>query len=577
MLLSTKWTEENLSEYRLQGDIEVDELVAKVLPKAGSEAIGTFGYNEMLLLSDQLINTPELALIKGSKLSEHLKTIPDDLVQYFEPMEAPDWVDQTKLQAGSKLWKQNTLMSLGVLYSSSLPACYLMKNGISALYKSEKLRDKQYVFQRIYETGIMLATTMDPGGISILEDAEYDDDKLLLAALKNLDAESGWSQKGPCCKKTKDKGESQLDPQDVHDEVERLRDKSKRYLWGKGYINAKKVRFLHAAMRYMLIQENQCCPFNGKPNSFTDALSQDERPWDFAKFGHPINQEDLAYTLLTFGMLIPRGLKRWGIPVSKQEQEGFLHLWKVIGHTMGIRSELLTDNWEEAEQLYALIQKRQAGHSKAGVVLTESLMGFLNDYLPRFPGFSERLSTALIVNQLGMEQASKIISEKNMKTTFTFWRRPIYKIVGQSFKVFLHLRGIYYRRYKHLGWITANRIHEAAEQLIQSWRSAYLRKPFFVPVNTTQWIRKPGVDQKFISKLRSWRRRLLNTIVLSLGLLSVSVFSLSVAFPLWLFDGESAVTTCLSIALVSWISFFVLMNNWLPVIFSKRPLIGPEK
>ena len=156
------------------------------------------------------------------------------------------------------------------------------------------------------------------------------------------------------------------------------------------------------------------------PNSFTDALSQDESPWNFAKFGHPINQEDLAYTLLTFGLLIPRGLKHWGVPVSNQEQEGFLHLWKVIGHTMGIRPELLTDNWEEAELLYALILKRQAGHSEAGVILTESLMSFLNDYLPNFPGFSERLSTALIVNQLGMEQASKIISEKNMKTTFTF-------------------------------------------------------------------------------------------------------------------------------------------------------------
>ena len=61
-------------------------------------------------------------------------------------------------------------------------------------------------------------------------------------------------KKWPCCNKTEDKGKSQLDPQDVHDEVERLRNKSKRYLWGKGYINAKKVRFLHAAMRYMLIQ-----------------------------------------------------------------------------------------------------------------------------------------------------------------------------------------------------------------------------------------------------------------------------------------------------------------------------------
>jgi len=575
--MSERWTEKKLSAYRQQGDAEVDTLVAKVLPKSGSEAIGTFGYNEMLLLTDQLIKTPELSFIKGSKLSNHLNELPEDLVQYFEPMEAPDWVDQTKLEAGSTLWKQNTLMSLGVLYSASLPACYLLKNGISALYQSEKLREKQYIFQRIYETGIMLSTSMDPGGIVIIDDAEYDDEKLLLEALKNLDADSSWDLKDHSCQKTKDTSLVQLDQKQVQKEVERLRQQSKRYLWGKGYINAKKVRFLHSSMRYMLTQKNQCCPFNGKPNSYTDAISQDESPWDFDKLGCPINQEDLAYTLLTFGLLIPQGLKNWGIPVSRQEHEGFLHMWKVIGHTMGIHSELLTDNLEEAEQLYAMIQKSQASYSESGVVLTESLMGFLNEYLPPFPGFSEHLSTALIVSQLGKEQATKIISEENMKATFTFWRRPVFKIAGKVFKVFLHLRGKYYHRYKHLGGITANRIHEASEQLIQSWRSAYLRKPFFVPVNATQWVKKPGVDKKFTEKLRSWRRRLLNTIMISMALLAVSVFSLTTALPIWLFDGEIALKTCLGIAIVSWLLFYVLMNNWLPVIFSKRPQIQYEK
>ena len=575
--MSPKWSEEQLTAYRLQGDVEVDALVAKVLPKAGSESIGTFGYNEMLLLTDQLINNPELAFIKDSKLSQHLDEIPDDLVQYFKPMEAPDWVDPKKLQLGSSLWQQNTLMSLGVLYSSSLPACYLIKNGIAALYQSEKLREKQYIFQRIYETGVMLATTMDPGGISLLDDAEYNHDKLLLDALKKLDPEGSWGQEGQSCDKINGKGHAQLDPQDVHEEVARLRSNSKKYLWGKGYINAKKVRFLHSSMRYMLIQNNQSCPFSGKPNSFTDALSQQQSAWDFAKFGHPINQEDLAYTLLTFGMLIPKGLKNWGVPVSDAEREGFLHLWKVIGYTMGIREELLTDNWEEAEQLYALIAKRQVGHSEAGVILTESLMGFLNDYLPDFPGFSEHISTAMIVNQLGVEQASKIISAENMQAISVFWRRPIFKSIGTVFKVFLHLRGKYYHRFKHLGGITANRIHEAAEELIKSWRSAYLRKPFFVPVNATQWIRKPGVDQDYINKLKSWRCHLLNTIVISFALLLISVFSFTAALPAWLLEGEIAIKICLTTALVSWGSFYLLMNNWLPVVFSKRPRTESEK
>lgn len=574
--MSARWTEEILSDYRQQGDPEVDGLAAKVLPNAGTEAIGTFGYNEMLLLADQLTKNPELAFIKGSRLSEHLKGMPNDLVHYFEPMEAPDWVDESKLQAGTKLWRENTLISLGVLYSASLPSCYLMKNGIPALYQSEKLRDKQYIFQRIYETGLMLASSMDPGGITVLDDAEYDHDKLLFEALKNLDADGRWDQKGRSCHKTADGGDTQLDPQHVHDEVERLKENSKRYLWGKGYINAKKVRFLHAAMRFMLIQDNQCCPFSGKPTTFSEALSLDNSSWNFAELGHPINQEDLAYTLLTFGFLIPRGLAHWGVPVSTQEREGFLHLWKIVGHVMGIRSELLTDNWEEAEQLYALIQKRQAGHSEAGVIMTESLMGFLNDYLPQFPGFSTRLSTALIVSQMGLEQASKIISEENIKATYRFWRLPTYTILGRTFKLFLNLRGKYYHRFKHLGGITANRIHEAAEQLIQSWRSAYLRKPFFVPVNTTQWIRKPGVDQHYISKLKRWRRQMLNTIATSLGLLSMAVFSLTAAIPAWIITGESALNICLGLAGASWVVFYGLMNNWLPVVFSKRPVVETD-
>ena len=161
MAAHSKWQNLDLDTYRQLADPEADRLAESILPKQGSEPIGRLGYNAMLMLADKLGDDPELAMIADSRLSKQLNKMPKELVNYFEPMEAPDWVDEEKLKLGAQLWQDNTLITLLALYAASLPACYLMKNGIPALYKTEKLREHQYIFQRIYETGLMLAATMD--------------------------------------------------------------------------------------------------------------------------------------------------------------------------------------------------------------------------------------------------------------------------------------------------------------------------------------------------------------------------------------------------------------------------------
>jgi len=40
-----------------------------------------------------------------------------------------------------------------------------MQKGVPALYRTEKLAEHKYVFQRIYETGLMLDAVMHPDGI----------------------------------------------------------------------------------------------------------------------------------------------------------------------------------------------------------------------------------------------------------------------------------------------------------------------------------------------------------------------------------------------------------------------------
>ncbi len=565
----------DLDAYRQMADPEVDGLVAALLPKQGSEAIGQLGYNAMLLMADKLMRDPELGLVEDSRLARWLDGMPEDLVAYFEPAPAPDWVDGEKLKLGADLWQQYPIISLLILYSGSLPACYLMKNGIPALYKTEKLRDHQYIFQRIYETGLMLAACMDDDGIKLVEDASLQDDALWLQALQNLDAKGNWQQQGYNLVRQAGESSTAIDPDAIAEEIARLRGTPGRFLWGKGYITAKKVRFLHASMRYMLTQPDSFKPWGDKdqPLSFAERLSQVQSPWDNEKLGVPVNQEDLAYTLLTFGLVIPRSMALWGLPLSDEQKQAFLHLWKVIGHIMGVHPDLLTDNWADAEALFASIQKRQAGASEAGQALTEALMGFLVSYLPDVPGIAHRISAAMIIDQIGLAHASCLLDEKLIAETQCFWRKPIYALAGGIFRTSLWLRAKFYSRFKHLGGITSHRLLEAGELLIDSWRDAFTRQPFFVPADTSTWKRQPGYDQAYQARLTEWRRQIFSTLGLSISLLALSLFSVAAALPVVLISGWPALKAVLIAAAVFWASAIGIMQFKLPAVFKKRPTL----
>lgn len=149
--MTSRWKHSRLDTFRKTGDEMADRLVHDVLNGTEGTNVGRRGYNIMLDLADQLAQTPELVLTRDSKLMKRLGDMPDDLPEFFSPIAAPHWVDERKLRLGSSLWQRNQLIMLGVLYSASLPACYLIAKGIPALYETGKLRNPKYLFQRIYE------------------------------------------------------------------------------------------------------------------------------------------------------------------------------------------------------------------------------------------------------------------------------------------------------------------------------------------------------------------------------------------------------------------------------------------
>lgn len=146
---------------------------------------------------------------------------------------------------------------------------------------------------------------------------------------------------------------------------------------GRGIRAAQKVRLMHAAVRYLILHppNNTASP----AANFADVLLQHE--WD-ASLGIPLNQEDLAYTLLTFSYVILRGLESLHLPLTPADKEAYIYSWNRIGRVMGIEEGLLADNYADAEYLFGLIKERHNGHSPEGVLLMGALLDYMEDAMP---------------------------------------------------------------------------------------------------------------------------------------------------------------------------------------------------
>jgi hypothetical protein len=136
---------------------------------------------------------------------------------------------------------------------------------------------------------------------------------------------------------------------------------------GRGIRTAQKVRLLHAGVRRLI-------------------LTDPERTWDIEELGVPINQEDLAGTLMVFTHIIADGLEKLGIRLTAQEQQGFLEAWRAIARLVGVQEPLIPASMEEAKELCDIIQRRQVETSPEGIQMTRALLDMMKSHSP--PGFA---------------------------------------------------------------------------------------------------------------------------------------------------------------------------------------------
>jgi hypothetical protein len=138
---------------------------------------------------------------------------------------------------------------------------------------------------------------------------------------------------------------------------------------GRGIRATMKVRVMHAIVRHMISHDP-----HAKPNPSDPELR--------ARFGRPINQEDMAYTLMTFSYVVVQGFRTMGYGMTESQRNSYIHCWNVVGYLMGIQEALLPARFEDAAELFNAIQHRQQGQSEAGQKLTAALIRAIEDAVP---------------------------------------------------------------------------------------------------------------------------------------------------------------------------------------------------
>jgi hypothetical protein len=129
---------------------------------------------------------------------------------------------------------------------------------------------------------------------------------------------------------------------------------------GRGRRTIQKVRLMHAAVRL---------------------LAPKSPDWKTA-YGLPVNQEDLAGTLMAFSWIALEGLKKLGLELTDDDQEAYLYCWRLVGEMLGLRSEMLPQNMQASAALADTIARREFGPSQYGVEMTEALTKMLADIIP---------------------------------------------------------------------------------------------------------------------------------------------------------------------------------------------------
>jgi hypothetical protein len=120
----------------------------------------------------------------------------------------------------------------------------------------------------------------------------------------------------------------------------------------KGFKSAIRVRMMHAFVRDKLLRDG----------------------WETDRWGLPINQADMAGTVLSFSITYLIGLRLLGFVIPRGDREALIHLWRYTGRLLGVAESLLPVNEKQSLRLLWLVASTQEGPDDDGRALARALL-----------------------------------------------------------------------------------------------------------------------------------------------------------------------------------------------------------
>lgn len=239
----------------------------------------------------------------------------------------PDWADPERIARAEALFMDMSVLSCTLLFCASLPECYVLPDLSAVLHAAGQL--EAHTDYRVRSTAAMIFPVMLRGGLTAPE--------------------------------------------------------------GAGVAQALKVRLIHATIRHLILRGP---PHGAQATGALPAMPAQggglyhhlyAHGWDSARDGLPCNQEELAYTLLTFGYVFLRGLRRLGLGLDPVDEEAYLHGWNVLGHLIGIERGLMAATMDEATRMFEAMQERGRARPRAPdarPALAAALMKAMENEIP---------------------------------------------------------------------------------------------------------------------------------------------------------------------------------------------------
>jgi len=288
--------------WNLRADPPADDAIAAILTGAEGLEAQTAAIN---IVNSQLAKWTSNGMLQdwkaGADVPPHIAAALESYAR--DNLQLPQWADAAKIARAEELFMEMSMMSCTLLFCASLPQCYVLPDLAGVLHVAGQL--EAHTDYRIRSTAAMLFPVMMRGGLTSPE--------------------------------------------------------------GFGVAQTLKVRLIHATVRHLILRGNPSAAVLDHAPAVIPPLQQQgqgmyaklyAQGWDVAQHGLPCNQEELAYTLLTFHYVFLMGLRKQHIGLSDPDEEAYLHAWNVMGHVLGIKRDLMAHTMNRATELFTEMQAK---------------------------------------------------------------------------------------------------------------------------------------------------------------------------------------------------------------------------